>query len=228
MLWTKGVETGRLTPNEFVAVTSTNIAKILNVYPRKGAIVEGADADIVVWDPKLAKTVVGGARRSRSSTTTSSRGCEVTAQARYTLSRGDVVWADGREQPAAAGAGEVRPEAGVPGAAQGAGGVEGAERAAAGRARSDEHPVRGLSGVRRRRGGGASTPRRPHARGLPPRASRARRCGRRGATREVLAALRRAGAGARGCRRTAVVEELARAGRGRAARHDAARTSTAG
>ena len=36
MLWTHGVETGRITMNEFVAVTSTNIAKILNVYPKKG------------------------------------------------------------------------------------------------------------------------------------------------------------------------------------------------
>ena len=53
VLWTKGVDTGRLTPNEFVAVTSTNIAKILNVYPKKGALVEGADADVVVWDPKI-------------------------------------------------------------------------------------------------------------------------------------------------------------------------------
>jgi dihydropyrimidinase len=55
MLWTEGVETGRLTMNEFVAVTSTNIAKILNVYPKKGAIVEGADADIVVWDPEAVE-----------------------------------------------------------------------------------------------------------------------------------------------------------------------------
>ena len=55
VLWTEGVETGRLTANEFVAVTSTNVAKILNIYPKKGAIVEGADADIVVWDPKSPK-----------------------------------------------------------------------------------------------------------------------------------------------------------------------------
>jgi dihydropyrimidinase len=48
MLWTHGVNTGRLTLNEFVAVTSANSAKILNIYPQKGAIVPGADADIVV------------------------------------------------------------------------------------------------------------------------------------------------------------------------------------
>ena len=64
MLWTHGVETGRLTPNEFVAVTSTNIAKILNCYPRKGAILVGADADIVVWDPRKSKTISAKSQQS--------------------------------------------------------------------------------------------------------------------------------------------------------------------
>ncbi|MGC1259892.1 MAG: dihydropyrimidinase, partial [Jannaschia helgolandensis] len=49
MLWTKGVDTGRLTPEEFVAATSTNIAKILNIYPMKGGLTVGGDADVVVW-----------------------------------------------------------------------------------------------------------------------------------------------------------------------------------
>ncbi len=57
MLWTHGVNTGRLTPQEFVAVTSTNTAKIFNIYPRKGTIQVGADADIVVWDPEATKTI---------------------------------------------------------------------------------------------------------------------------------------------------------------------------
>jgi dihydropyrimidinase len=89
VLWTKGVNTGRLTMNEFVAVTSTNIAKILNMYPRKGAIAPGADADIVVWDPKRKKTI--SAERQQSVIDYNVfEGIEVTGLPRYVLSRGKV------------------------------------------------------------------------------------------------------------------------------------------
>ncbi|HHL31548.1 MAG TPA: dihydropyrimidinase, partial [Oceanospirillales bacterium] len=57
VLWTHGVNTGKFTPEEFVDITSTNAAKIFNIHPRKGTIQVGADADMVVWDPELTKTI---------------------------------------------------------------------------------------------------------------------------------------------------------------------------
>jgi dihydropyrimidinase len=97
VLWTYGVETGRLTPNEFVAVTSTNSAKILNMYPRKGAMIPGADADITVWDPKANKTISARTQMSVIDYNVF-EGIKVTGLPRYTLSRGDVVFRDGTVQ----------------------------------------------------------------------------------------------------------------------------------
>ncbi|AZO67497.1 MAG: dihydropyrimidinase [Mesorhizobium sp.] len=89
VLWTAGVNTGRLTMNEFVAVTSTNIAKILNMYPKKGAIVEGADADIVVWDPKRKKTITSKKQQSVIDYNVF-EGFEVTGLPRFVFSRGEL------------------------------------------------------------------------------------------------------------------------------------------
>ncbi|KKX30296.1 dihydropyrimidinase [Rhizobium sp. LC145] len=89
MLWTYGVATGRITMNEFVAVTSTNIAKILNVYPKKGAILVGADADIVVWDPKRSKTISAKSQQSAIDYNVF-EGKRVTGLPRFTLTRGVV------------------------------------------------------------------------------------------------------------------------------------------
>jgi len=50
VLWTSGVGTGRLTPNQFVALACTQPAQIFGLYPRKGVLLPGSDADIVIWD----------------------------------------------------------------------------------------------------------------------------------------------------------------------------------
>ena len=52
VMWTYGVRSGKLTPNQFVAINCTNPAKIFGLYPRKGTLVPGADADLVIWDPE--------------------------------------------------------------------------------------------------------------------------------------------------------------------------------
>jgi len=52
IMWTFGVGTGKLTPQQFVALVSTNPAKIFGLHPRKGALLPGSDADIVLWDPE--------------------------------------------------------------------------------------------------------------------------------------------------------------------------------
>ena len=56
ILWTYGVRAGRLTPNQLVALTSTNPAKIFGLYPRKGALLPGSDADLVIWDAERRLT----------------------------------------------------------------------------------------------------------------------------------------------------------------------------
>jgi dihydropyrimidinase len=75
--------------NEFVAVTSTNIAKILNMYPQKGAVMVGADADLVVWDPKRKKTISAKAQQSAIDYNVF-EGIEVTGLPRFVLTRGKV------------------------------------------------------------------------------------------------------------------------------------------
>ncbi|MDQ4075658.1 MAG: dihydropyrimidinase [Chloroflexota bacterium] len=57
LLWHFGVNQGRLTPERFVALTATNPARLFGLHPRKGALLPGADADILLWDPEMPWTI---------------------------------------------------------------------------------------------------------------------------------------------------------------------------
>ncbi|CAB1057070.1 Dihydropyrimidinase (EC @ D-hydantoinase (EC [Olavius sp. associated proteobacterium Delta 1] len=94
VLWHHGVNTGRLTMNEFVRVTSTNAAQIFNVYPRKGSISVGADADLVVWDPEATKTISAKTHHQKVDFNIF-EGMTVKGCASHTISNAELVYADG-------------------------------------------------------------------------------------------------------------------------------------
>jgi len=95
LLWHEGVGTGKLSMNEFVAVTSTNSAKIFNMYPRKGAIAVGADADLIVWDPTGTRTISAKTHHSNVDFNIF-EGKTVKGIPSHTVSRGVVVYKDGQ------------------------------------------------------------------------------------------------------------------------------------
>jgi dihydropyrimidinase len=95
MLYSEGVVKGRITLEQFVDVTSTNPAKLFGMYPRKGAIRVGSDADVVIWDPNAKKTIrdqdmLSNARYSLYA------GWEVTGWPKTTIRRGEIVYQDGK------------------------------------------------------------------------------------------------------------------------------------
>jgi dihydropyrimidinase len=94
VLWHHGVNTGRLTMNEFVRVTSANAAQIFNIYPRKGSVSVGADADLVVWDPEASKTISAKTHHQNVDVNIF-EGMTVKGCPSYTISNGKVVYANG-------------------------------------------------------------------------------------------------------------------------------------
>ncbi|HEY6514739.1 MAG TPA: dihydropyrimidinase [Steroidobacteraceae bacterium] len=94
VVWDAGVNTGRLTSSEFVAVTSANAARIFNIYPRKGVIAAGSDADLVLWDPEATRTLSAKTQRSRVDYNVF-EGRTVTGVPTHTVSQGSVVYARG-------------------------------------------------------------------------------------------------------------------------------------
>jgi dihydropyrimidinase len=104
LLYSEGVLTGRLSVNRFVELTSTNPAKLYGLYPRKGTIAVGADADLVIWDESRELTIAN-AMLHHAVDYTPYEGMRIRGWPALTLSRGEVVW-DGRQAAGAAGRGQ--------------------------------------------------------------------------------------------------------------------------
>jgi dihydropyrimidinase len=95
LLFSEGVNKGRLTLQQFVALSSTNAAKIYGLHPRKGTIAVGSDADIVLWDPERRVSLTNSILHHNCDYTPY-EGRELTGYPVMTLSRGEVVMEEGR------------------------------------------------------------------------------------------------------------------------------------
>ena len=94
VIWDAGVNSGRLTPSEFVAITSANTAKLFNIYPQKGSVWVGADADLVVWDPEGSKTLSAKTQFSKGDFNIF-EGRTVRGIPSHTVSQGELVFVRG-------------------------------------------------------------------------------------------------------------------------------------
>jgi dihydropyrimidinase len=93
MLYSEGVRAGRISLRRFVEVTATNAARLFGLYPRKGVIAVGSDADIVVFDPERTRTVERGMLQSNADYSVY-EGWSVTGWPELTLRRGEIVYQD--------------------------------------------------------------------------------------------------------------------------------------
>jgi dihydropyrimidinase len=104
LIYHYGVNAGKLSMNRFVEITSTTPARIFGMYPRKGEIAAGSDADIVIWDPKAPFTISAKTHHMRVDYSMF-EGYEVQGNARTVISRGEVI-VDGGQFYGKAGRGE--------------------------------------------------------------------------------------------------------------------------
>lgn len=93
MLYSEGVRTGRISLSRLVEVTATNAARLFGLYPRKGTIAVGSDADLVLFDPQLSRTVERSMLKSNVDYSVY-EGWEVTGWPVVTLRRGEIVFRD--------------------------------------------------------------------------------------------------------------------------------------
>jgi len=94
LMYSEGVEKGRISINKFVEVTSTTAAKIFGLFPRKGTIAVGSDADIIVFDPSKKHTISADTHHMRVDYS-AYEGWEVQGKCRQTILRGTVAIDDG-------------------------------------------------------------------------------------------------------------------------------------
>ncbi|KEQ99274.1 hypothetical protein AUEXF2481DRAFT_36590 [Aureobasidium subglaciale EXF-2481] len=97
LLFSGGLATGRITAQKFVELTSTNPAKLYGLYPKKGALMPGSDADLVIWHPqKTFKSFrLINSMLHHNVDYTPYEGKEFVNWPRYTILRGKVIWAEG-------------------------------------------------------------------------------------------------------------------------------------
>ncbi len=95
LLFSEGVGKGRIDLTQFVALTATNAARIYGLYPRKGSVAIGSDADLAIWDPDR-ETVIRNANLHHNVDYTPYEGKVVNGWPKYTISRGEVVCAEGK------------------------------------------------------------------------------------------------------------------------------------
>jgi dihydropyrimidinase len=95
ILFSEGVKKGRISLNEFVAFTATNHAKTYGLYPKKGTIAVGSDADIAIWDPERKETI-SQKLMHHGSDYTPYEGIAVTGWPVSTMVRGKFVVRDGK------------------------------------------------------------------------------------------------------------------------------------
>lgn len=107
LLYSEGVRQRRITLERMVAVTATNPAKLFGLYPQKGIIAVGSDADVVIWDPELKRTIQDDEVLSNGKFSVFS-GWEVTGWPIVTIRRGEVAY-ENRRIVAAPGSGQLVP-----------------------------------------------------------------------------------------------------------------------
>jgi dihydropyrimidinase len=93
MLYSEGVRRGRISLSRLVEVQSTNAAKLFGLFPRKGTIAVGSDADVVVFDPQLTRTIDASMLKSNADYSVY-QGWEVTGWPVVTVRRGEIVFRD--------------------------------------------------------------------------------------------------------------------------------------